>query len=274
VELLVVIAIIALLVAILLPALNKARQAAYRVQCASNIRQILLATAMYTNQFQGAYPGVDRGWQDRTKATNVAVSNPAPWFYQPVGGGALLAYGFLPRSEGGARLLFCPTYMNLKNDLFRTPAKVAEYAVTKFDAGGAPDNNTPYGGYTIHFCGPFAAFDSTKGNALRPDSDFLVRVTGRMSARNLSPILVTDCIQQNGIINNNPSFFPLHALLDNGNGGINAGFYDGSVQWIAWKEFTATTFFKGSYVNEIPSADFWSWARATYGDGDKLNALP
>src|SRR5688572_17974656 len=49
VELLVVIGIIALLVSILLPSLNRAREAARRTQCLSNLRSIGQMVNMYAN---------------------------------------------------------------------------------------------------------------------------------------------------------------------------------------------------------------------------------
>ncbi|MGN6504058.1 MAG: type II secretion system protein [Tepidisphaeraceae bacterium] len=61
VELLVVIGIIALLISILLPALNSARQAAKTVVCLSNLRQLSLACAMYTSQTSYTVPAMVYG---------------------------------------------------------------------------------------------------------------------------------------------------------------------------------------------------------------------
>lgn len=56
VELLVVIGSVAILIAMLLPALNKAREAANIVTCASNVRQIGLAAQMYANDYNDVIP--------------------------------------------------------------------------------------------------------------------------------------------------------------------------------------------------------------------------
>ena len=57
VELLVVVGIIAILIAILLPALRRAREAANAVQCSSNQRQLMMAFLMFANDNKGRLPG-------------------------------------------------------------------------------------------------------------------------------------------------------------------------------------------------------------------------
>jgi prepilin-type N-terminal cleavage/methylation domain-containing protein len=60
IELLVVVAIISLLVSILLPTLSSARAQARRTVCASNLRQLALATHMYATEARGPFPPC--GW--------------------------------------------------------------------------------------------------------------------------------------------------------------------------------------------------------------------
>ena len=55
IELLVVIAIIAILAAMLLPALNKARESAQKINCTSRLNQCLKAEQLYSNDFRDYY---------------------------------------------------------------------------------------------------------------------------------------------------------------------------------------------------------------------------
>jgi prepilin-type N-terminal cleavage/methylation domain-containing protein/prepilin-type processing-associated H-X9-DG protein len=87
VELLVVIGIIALLISILLPSLNRARETANRVKCASNLRQMGQALLLYAGENKGNYP--------RTYyQAGAALTDAAPTFTQ-TGAGAANPFGGL-----------------------------------------------------------------------------------------------------------------------------------------------------------------------------------
>jgi type II secretory pathway pseudopilin PulG len=78
VELLVVIAIIGILVALLLPAIQAAREAARRTQCYNNLKNVALSLQEYHDSFKVFPMGVMR----RNNSTNAAMLGPSWWFGQ------------------------------------------------------------------------------------------------------------------------------------------------------------------------------------------------
>jgi prepilin-type N-terminal cleavage/methylation domain-containing protein len=74
IELLVVIAIIAILAAMLLPALGKAKTLVYRTDCQANLRQIGLGLTSYSNEWNAYYPGPATPW--------ASIDEQPSWMYK------------------------------------------------------------------------------------------------------------------------------------------------------------------------------------------------
>src|SRR6266550_6925071 len=110
IELLVVIGIIALLLGILLPTLSRAREAANRIKCASQLRQIGQYAAMYAGQYNNFLP---LGY---VTYDSYAPGNSVIWFMQksfmtngPVGLGYLWSSGIIKYDSGATRQVwYCP----------------------------------------------------------------------------------------------------------------------------------------------------------------------
>ncbi len=90
IELLVVVAIIAMLIAILLPSMNRAREAARRIVCGGNLRQNLVGAFAFATDHQMRLPFLGQNATDNNGVTYFMFEPPTK---QPVNFGLLIEYG-------------------------------------------------------------------------------------------------------------------------------------------------------------------------------------
>ena len=124
IELLVVIAIIAILVALLLPALGRAKEKARSAACASNVHQISLAATMYGGNNGSSYPWTWTG-------TNA--------------GSGICWYSYLLPNLANTNVLLCPTKESRRDGqplpyIFSLDGIISDYAAN-YQIGG---NSAPF----------------------------------------------------------------------------------------------------------------------------------
>ncbi len=107
VELLVVIGIIALLVGILLPTLNRAREAGNRTKCLSNLRSIYQMLKIYEVTYQGASPLGMSGSEPRL---SYFLSRGSPTGGVPTSIGQLFSANIIKQGISG-EVFYCPSYV-------------------------------------------------------------------------------------------------------------------------------------------------------------------
>jgi prepilin-type N-terminal cleavage/methylation domain-containing protein len=169
IELLVVIAIIAILAAMLLPALAAAKRKALLATCQSNFHDVYIGCATYANDYRDYYPicnvgGANNGAAPKTQAFNyLGFVDYTEYFYNPTGSynapntpvqppGVVsgniydcLGYLYETKTIGTGKVAFCPSFQGLVND----PHNLVSYSNPSFMSTPGPGLAFTGGGYHV-----------------------------------------------------------------------------------------------------------------------------
>jgi prepilin-type N-terminal cleavage/methylation domain-containing protein len=169
IELLVVIAIIAILAAILFPVFARAREAARKATCLSNLKQIALAAIMYAQDYDEVLPACSaRGWRESSHPVDPANLYTTSW-------GATGSVDFWQLADllgpyvKSLDLFNCPTIIRRRpglkleiTPLTSGPAEgVNKVGVPGSDADSVP--TTPHVGTYMWMCGHFDTGGASAG---------------------------------------------------------------------------------------------------------------
>jgi len=250
VELLVVIAIIALLVAILLPALNKARQQAVTVSCAARIRQLENAVLMYVNDNKGYLTPL-------AASQNNAITLNRPSIFPCGGDGYLSKYmgserrnpstGFMYSTIPSVKLYTCPEFEPLVDQVLQWSVYSYKYNAI---LGGQDGVQWQSGVNIPHLLTPWklARLKQTSNVLLFTEGN---SVQGSLDSRFMSVVLEPNVNKPSNKYGHNPRYgYWLHSPKETGSyysywnnswnntgrlGTINVGYCDGSVRSVRWK---------------------------------------
>ena len=200
VELLVVIGIIALLISILMPALRKARESAYAVNCASNQRQLMMGFLLFANEHKGHLPGnfVDYDQPDADRRAWLLNA------YEP------------PSAAPASGTVF--RYVNYNKAIYLCPAQESI-------RGGDGISSNGFFDYSA-----FGVFSGAKTTNVKGEARFTIPATGVVDTKP-TPIIVEESLDYlnganvEGLHNYSDRMSNVHRK------GSNYASIDGSVHW-------------------------------------------
>ena len=251
VELLVVIGIIALLISILLPALNKARESAKRVSCSSNMRQICTSMIMYSNENKGWFPDIGHNSFNSSWQNDNGTAYNAAWvvFAYQANRGALERL----RKFGAERnVWYCPSAPELNADTsydrYKFVANGVSFVGYNIFAGRErlsfikdstkPRNGAPVSGYDGWEEVPDGKLTFARRQGQRPHYRVIGADYTRAAGTSAGPF--TFSANFGGGV-----FLPANHVageeaptdfMPRGKGGANVGYMDGHVDWVPQNE--------------------------------------
>jgi prepilin-type N-terminal cleavage/methylation domain-containing protein/prepilin-type processing-associated H-X9-DG protein len=207
VELLVVIAAIAVLIAMLLPALNAAREAARATQCLSNLRQCYMGFQLYAGDNKDWYP---------VTATELTWGTVRTWSWQLVSGYDLsfVAGG---KQYVNRKVSLCPSTYYYDSDSVRPASQGNDFVYALFNATGSPRFQRPV------IAGNWQAYIQRAANCPQPPASVVMLADSLTMHPSLAPGHMYGTFKSNTL---SDYFGRIHVLHGKG-ARFNAAFYDG-----------------------------------------------